>query len=196
MSDDTELFQGKWKDLDEKAAIYARDCLQSIVDSSLPTDGEVEIGTLQTVILTARLPNGATVSRLRTDLAQDELDQVYRACTEPTDNKFKPPIFADDARNAEVRKLAEDAQTMLDEAVTGWVSQLQHPLMGYFSEEFGKLVEKYEKQYGDLSVLSDDDRLDALRELLDDTKRLLALTDIKLVVDGRDFRVAGFSNRI
>lgn len=69
------------------------------------------------------------------------------------------------------------------------------PLMGYFSEEFGQLVEKYEKQYGDLNALSDDDRLDALRELLDDIKRLLALTDIKLVVDGRDFRVAGFSNR-
>ena len=193
MSDNTELFQGELKELDEKAAIYARECLQSILDPSRPTGGDV--GIRLSTILTARLPNGVTMSRLRTDLAHDELNQAYKACTEPTDNEFDIPIFADDTRNAEVRKLAEDAQTMLGDTVTGWVSQVERPLTGYLQEEFGKLTKKYEKQYGDLNALDADDRLGVLGKFLEDIKRLLVLTDIKLVVDGRDFRVAGFSNR-
>ena len=183
-----QLFEGKWKWLDEKVALQARECLQSIVDG-LPEGEEVPLMLSTTVVVTAREPESlSTTSRMSSGIEDSEdLKGVLNACLDNAQTQggqIASQLTPEGERS--VRKMAEYASQMLLRVASDWGTQFTNRLEPHVSE----LIEKFERR-SDLCE-TEDQKLNLFQDFIGKIEDLLDSIEIAVTVGGQSFEVKGF----
>ena len=187
---ENRIFAGKWKWLDEQAALQARDCLQNIVDELFKDAGEgddIPLLIRTTVVVTAQKPDSLQVINRMSSTIEDE--QERRSAIESC---LASPGFQQQPLSPEGERVAKNAVEELGSAIVHVANNLANDILVRLQPEIDELVENYKKPIEQSKT--EKQKLEIAEDVIQEFRKLIESIEVEATVNGKSFKVKGFLN--